>query len=76
VTWLTEQGIKARVCGEVIAVDRDSMCNSKFHQGGCPEMTTYPRVLVAIENHFFYPLGYLWEGKTDDELFLNTLGGG
>jgi hypothetical protein len=74
--WLREQGINARPTMRQVAVNRDSMCNSKFAvdvDGVIPEMTTYPRVLAAIEKEFFYPLGYMWSGKTDDDLFLDTL---
>lgn len=73
--WLREQGINARPTMRQVAVNRDSMCNSKFSVEGIPEMTTYPNVLAAIERQFFYPLGYMWSGKTDDDLFLDTLDG-
>lgn len=75
VIWLREQGIEARPTIWQVAVNRDSMCNSKFAGKGIPEETTYPNVLAAIKKQHPYPLGFMWSGKTDDDLFLDTLDG-
>ena len=75
VGYLMEQGVEASASGSMVAVNRDSMCNSKFAKPGIPEEGTYPEVLRAIEAKYFYPLGYLWAFKNDDVIFLDTLGG-
>lgn len=72
--WLRGQGIEARPTMRQVAVNRDSMCNSKFAGSGIPEMTTYPNVLAAIEKQFPVPHGFQWAGKTDDDLFLDRVG--
>jgi len=75
-TWLNEQGIVARPFVSCIAVSRDSMCNSKFKMDGIPEEGTYPAVLDAIQVEFpkLMSKRFYWFGKTDEYLFLDTLG--
>lgn len=73
--WLKQEGIKAVPATNLLKVSRDDMCNSRFKGTGIPEETTYPKVLAAIENQFFYPMGYMWTFKNDDDLFLDTLDG-
>jgi hypothetical protein len=74
VAWLKEHGVTAKVSGSQVAVNRESILHSEFAGIGTLEMTTY-HVLSAIENQFFYPLGYMWDSRTDDDLFLDTLDG-
>ena len=76
VEWLRNQGIKARPFVSCIAVSRDSMCNSKFKMDGIPEEGTYPAVLDAIQVEFpkLMSKSFYWVGKTDEDLFLDTLG--
>jgi hypothetical protein len=75
---LNEQGVKATrqsplsILGNMVMVNRDSMCQSKFSIGGCPEEGTYPAVLKAINDQFpghrFY-----WFSKNDEDLFLDAM---
>jgi len=76
IQWLKSNGIEASESGDQVTVNRDAICNSPFAKSGCPEETTYSNVLARIEDQFFHPLGYLWTGKSDEDLFLDTLGGG
>jgi methylmalonyl-CoA mutase cobalamin-binding subunit len=79
VEWLKEQGIEALEIGGSVAVNRTSMCHSKFRvRGTIPEETTYPAVLEALQKEFGGEgLNRLcWQGKTDDDLFLDKLGMG
>lgn len=76
VEWLKAQGIEARPSFTCVAVNRTSMCNSKFKLPGIPEEVTYPAVLNAIQKEFGGEgMNRLtWWGKTDEDLFLDTLG--
>ena len=75
--WLHEQGIEARPSFTCVAVNRTSMCVSKFKSPGIPEEGTYPAVLQAIQKEFGGEgmTRLSWWGKTDEDLFLDTLGG-
>jgi len=76
VEWLKAQGIEAMTSCGCVAVNRTSMCRSKFKLPGFPEEGTYPAVLEAMQKKFggegMKRLN--WWGKTDEDLFLDTLG--
>jgi hypothetical protein len=72
--WLKEQGIASCLSGSLVAVNRDSMCRSRFRAPGIPEEGTYPKVLAAINAQFPHPRRYYWFGKSDEDLFLDTMG--
>ena len=73
IEFLTVKGILAGESGDCVAVNRDSMCNSDFHEGGFPEDTTYPAVLSAVEEHVGVENRLYWCGKTDDDLFMGSM---
>jgi hypothetical protein len=59
--------------GDLIAVNRDSMCNSDFACKGLPEETVYPAVLDFLREQLAGHLYFLyWSGKTDDDYFLSA----
>jgi hypothetical protein len=73
ISFLGAHGIEATECGPCIAVNRDSMCCSKFSRPGIPEETIYPAVLEAIMERFGTDDHLFWCGKTDDDLFLGSM---
>ncbi len=73
VAWLKEQGIEARAINTGVAVNRDSMCNSKFANDEIPEEGAHPNTKAAIERRFSSQYGFYWGHKTDEELFLYTV---
>jgi hypothetical protein len=75
VKWLREQGVISYPSGPLVAVNRTSMCCSRFRGEGIPEEVTYPRVLEAIRKQFPHLKGYNWFAKSDEDLFLDTLDG-
>lgn len=75
VSFLGKHGVKARRVGVLVAVNRDSMCQSKYYSNGIPEQTAYPAVLSAIEEELGSSnLRFHWCGKTDDDLFMDVIG--
>jgi len=72
VDFLVSFGVKARAYGDRVAINRDSICSHPlFVADGLPEETVYPAVRLWVQDHLsgtFY-----WAGKTDDELFLDTI---
>lgn len=73
--FLSRQGISAHESGTCVAVNRDSMCQSKFSKGGTPETDAYPAVLYAVKEFVGTEHRLFWAGKTDDDLFLDIIQG-